>query len=668
MNIQTKLLLVIGISLFFIFIGVELVHYQNTKQEIRDSLQEQAEKVRNLLMAYRHVQQKVFLEYDIPLNDMTLNFLPAYAIGKISENYSNWDASGFSFNNVSDQPRNPDNTADAIELEVMEYFRNNPTEKLLFKSFDNAGEQYYLYARPIWIEKHCLKCHDKRADAPETISKLYSTAWNYKLGDLRGILSIKLPTATITKRVWRSFKTDVIIQLFGFVAIFILMLLLIRRSVTRPLENLTDSIQTFAYKDHSHRATEFEGEFGVLSRAFNNMANKITAQQEILQNEATERKKEQEFLQHVIDSLSHPFYVVNANTCQVELANLFMQKFDSKTSTACHQLTNLKETPCDADDNILCPLKEVKRTKKPVILEHTHTDRHGNLKSIEIHGFPIFDITGNVIKMIEYSLDITKRKANEEALRNSEKHLSLALKKAEKANQAKSQFLANMSHELRTPMIAVIGYTELLLEDTILDEEQEYYLQSVAISSKNLLGIINDILDASVLESKKMNIKTVEFQLDELLNNILDLFHKDVENKGVKLELITDDNIPCNLIGDPLRIRQVLINLINNAIKFTNQGEITVYIKLSKLESEQVTLRFSIQDTGIGISTKAMPYLFDTFTQADNSYTREFGGTGLGLTICKYLIDMMGGYIWVDSKVGKGSTFNFTIVLGCVKS
>ena len=662
MQIQTKLLLVIGISLFFIFIGVELVNYQNTKQEIKTSLQAQAEKIRNLLMAYRHVQQKAFLINNIPLNEVTINFLPAYAIGRISEDYPNWDASGFSFNNVSDQPRNPKNAADKIELEAMDYFRTNPKEKLLFEPFIKEGKQYYLYARPIWIEKQCLKCHAKREDAPETIRKLYDTAWNYKLGDLRGILSIKLPTSTITDRVWASFKQDAIIQSIGFFTIFILMLLLIRHSVTKPLKELANSIQTFTYKDHNYRATKFKGEFGALNQSFNNMANEMIAQQEVLKNEIEARKTEQKFLQHVIDSLNHPFYVVNANTYQVEMANLFMHEFDSKSSIACHKLTHHQDVPCD-NINTPCPLKEIKRTKQPVILEHIKYDRHGKQKNIEIHGFPIFDNQGNVIKMIEYSLDITKRRANEKALQDSEKHLSIALKKAEKANQAKSQFLANMTHELRTPMIAIMGYTELLLEDTELTEEQEYYLNSVVISSKNLVGIINDILDASAIEAKKMDIKVVTFRLNDLLVNIIDLFDKDAKNKGIQLKLIIDDNIPDKLIGDPLRIRQILINIINNAIKFTKQGEVTINVKASKPETEQITLKFSIQDTGIGISSKAMPYLFDTFTQADNSYTREFGGTGLGLAICKHLIDMMDGYIWVDSELNKGSTFNFTIVV-----
>ncbi|MDM8567770.1 DUF3365 domain-containing protein [Candidatus Halobeggiatoa sp. HSG11] len=662
MHIQTKLLLVIGMSLFFIFMGVELVHYRNVKQEIQNNLQEQAEKVRSLLMAYRHVQQKVFLEKNVPLNDVTINFLPAYAIGRISENYPDWDGSGFSFNNVSDKPRNPANMADKIELEAMDYFRANPNKELLFKPFTDAGEHYYLYARPIWIKQICLKCHSKREDAPETIRNLYDNAWDYKIGELRGILSIKLPTNTINKRVWYSFKQDIVIQLLGFITIFILILILIRRNVTQPLTKLADSIQTFAYKDHTHRAIEFDGEFGTLSKAFNNMANEIVAQQEILKNEVAARKKEQEFLQNVIDSLNHPFYVINANNYQVELANLFMHKFDPKTHITCHKLTHYKDTPCD-DKRTPCPLMEVKKTKKPVILEHIHNDKNGNTRNIEIHGFPIFDNQNNVIKMIEYSLDITKRKANEEALLKSEKHLSVALEKAETANKAKSQFLANMTHELRTPMIAIMGYTELLLEDTELTEEQEYYLRSVVNSSKKLLSIINDILDISAIETKKIYIKSIDFQLEQLLDNIFELFNKDAEKKGIKLKLATDDNIPRNLVGDPLRIRQVLINLVNNAIKFSKGGEITIYTKMSKIKLGQVTLRFSIQDTGIGISTDTMPYLFDTFNQADNSYTREFGGAGSGLAICKYLIDMMGGYIWVNSELGKGSTFNFTITL-----
>ncbi len=283
MGIQAKLLLIIGIILLLIFIGVEFVNYHTTKQEVENNLQEQADKVRNMLMATRRIYQKQFLDSGIPLTEKTLGFLPAHALGRISEDYPNWDDSGFSFNNVSDQPRNPDHAADAVELEAMAYFREHPTEPILFKPFTKPNEEpFYLYARPIWIEKYCLKCHGKREDAPETIRKLYDTAWNYKVGDLRGVLSIKLPAATITERTWLSFQQNLIIQLFGFIAVFLLVTLLVRRNVVSPLTKLANSMQTFAGGDYTKRVDEFKGEFGILCRAFNDMATKIFEQQAAL--------------------------------------------------------------------------------------------------------------------------------------------------------------------------------------------------------------------------------------------------------------------------------------------------------------------------------------------------------------------------------------------------
>jgi serine phosphatase RsbU (regulator of sigma subunit) len=266
-----------------IFIGVESVNYHTTKKEVEKNLQEQAENVRNLLMATRHVYHKQFLDSGIPLTEEMLGFLPAHVLGRISEDYLNWDDSGFSFDNVSDQPRNPDHAADAVELEAIAYFREHPTEQMFFKPFTKPNEEsFYLYARPIWIEKYCFKCHGKREDAPETIRKLYDTAWNYKVGDLRGILSIKLPAATITERTWLSFKQNLIIQFIGFIAIFLLVTLLVKRNVVFPLSKLANSMQTFAEGDYTKRVDEFKGEFGILSRAFNDMATKIFEQQAAL--------------------------------------------------------------------------------------------------------------------------------------------------------------------------------------------------------------------------------------------------------------------------------------------------------------------------------------------------------------------------------------------------
>jgi len=231
---------------------------------------------------------------------------------------------------------------------------------------------------------------------------------------------------------------------------------------------------------------------------------------------------------------------------------------------------------------------------------------------------------------------------------------------AEHANRAKSEFLANMSHEIRTPMNAIMGLAQLALK-TDLTYKQQDYLTKIELSSKTLLNIINDILDFSKIEAGMLSMETVDFHLDDdVLNNIAALFGMSVEQKGLELLLSVDKAVPYHLIGDPLRLNQILVNLTTNAIKFTQQGEIIIKISVVDTENDKVTLLFSVQDSGIGISQENIAKLFKAFSQADSSTTRNFGGTGLGLTICKRLTEMMEGKIWIESELGKGSTFYFT--------
>jgi PAS domain S-box-containing protein len=300
--------------------------------------------------------------------------------------------------------------------------------------------------------------------------------------------------------------------------------------------------------------------------------------------------------------------------------------------------------------------KRRKGLKDPTPYEITWVAKDGRKVNTILTPTPGYSPGGEFTGSFAIFTDITELKYMEEELRK-------AKEEAETANRAKTEFLASMSHEIRTPMNAIIGMADLLLE-TELTPEQEQYVQVFQTAGENLLNIINEIIDISKVEAGHIQLETIDFDLNDLIEKLCDVMAVRAHKKGLELVYNIMPDVPTDLLGDPTRLRQILVNLIGNAIKFTEKGEVFIQIENKTLKKETVELLCSVTDTGIGMSAEQIETIFDPFTQADSSITRKYGGTGLGLAISKQLVELMNGHIKVESKAGHGSTFSFTAQFG----
>ena len=289
-------------------------------------------------------------------------------------------------------------------------------------------------------------------------------------------------------------------------------------------------------------------------------------------------------------------------------------------------------------------------------VEHRLRRSDGAYRHMMVRAVPILDETGAIREWVGIHTDIDDLKRAEAAQRE-------AKEAAEAANRAKSDFLANMSHEIRTPMNGVIGMTELAL-GTDLNAEQREYLELVKSSADYLLAVINDILDFSKIEAGKLDLDPVDFNLRDHLDETISTLSLRAHAKGLELACHVLDDVPETLVGDACRLRQILVNLIGNAVKFTGAGEVVVRVERESQDGSSATLHFSVRDTGIGIPREKLSLLFQAFSQVDASTTRKYGGTGLGLAISLQLVKLMGGRVWVESEPGQGSTFHFSVRLG----
>jgi PAS domain S-box-containing protein len=312
--------------------------------------------------------------------------------------------------------------------------------------------------------------------------------------------------------------------------------------------------------------------------------------------------------------------------------------------------------------------------KKPITFESKNFTKDRKEYWIITTLTPVIGKSGEVERIIAIDSDITSRKKMEEELMKATRVAEDALMKGnkvlnelikakqelEESMKIKEQFLANMSHEIRTPMNAIVGFTNLVLK-TELSKEQQQYINAIKVSGENLIVIINDILDFSKMQSGKFVFEQIEFRISKVVSTLTELMHGKAAEKDIKLTKKIDERITDCLIGDPTRLNQILLNLTGNAIKFTEHGEVTIQVDLISEVNDDVELKFSVIDTGIGISPDKLSVIFEGFTQASSETTRKYGGTGLGLTIVKQLVELQGGTISVNSEEGKGSVFSFNL-------
>jgi two-component system sensor histidine kinase/response regulator len=476
-----------------------------------------------------------------------------------------------------------------------------------------------------------------------------------------GYVHVGMDRKLIRERIWDrvSLMFGLTVSLFAVCAVVTFLLM---RKISRPLTRLTQAAQKLgsgdilvtegsaALPDWFPDSTATD-EVGQLTQAFRRMVLEVLAR---------EKELNQKF-RLLLDSTAEAIYGIDPNglcifcnpACVRMLGHENAGALLGRSMHAIAQHTRADGSPNSAEG---CRIHQCLREGKETQAEDEVFWRaDGTRFPVQYSCSPMFR-DGTAIGAVVTFVDISERK-------RIETELQQAKKAAEAASSAKSEFLANMSHEIRTPMNGIIGMSELAL-DTDLSAEQREYLEGVRMSAHALLKLINDILDFSKIEAGKLDLEVVDFELREMLGNTMKTLTFRAHDKGLELAYEIPPSVPNHLQGDPTRLRQVLVNLVGNALKFTEQGEIVVAVEVVERSAADVELHFSVRDTGIGISPDKQKLIFEPFSQADGSTTRKFGGTGLGLTISTQLVEMMNGRIWVESEPGAGSTFHFTTRFG----
>jgi two-component system sensor histidine kinase/response regulator len=527
------------------------------------------------------------------------------------------------------------------EYAVIGQLLNNQVKKGEVESFqwtDKDGRKLVARDKPDTLEAPSWFTGVAAIDRAEESIEVTAGGVGY------GKLHAAMTTTKAYNRLWQQF-----VKQLQIVAVTLFLMLqfiwLIFRGNLGTLRMLAEGANRFSQGDYAVRI-EPEGspEVSSAAEAFNNMANNI----ESLIASLGKSESKNKLLATIVEQSSEAIWTKDLSGTVTSWNSGAAAMFGYPPAEAVGRALNVSEST---------PEEERARMQRLLAGEKFSYDAKAMTRSrtaidIQVSVAPLLDDANRCIGSIAVARDVTQHKRSEEALR-------LAREAAEAANHAKSSFLARMSHEIRTPMNGVLGMTELLLE-TGLTSTQRKYAETVQRSGQNLLGIINDLLDFSKIEAGKLELENVEMDLRRTVEDVVDLLAERAHSKGLELACSIPANLTTHVRGDPLRLGQVLTNLVGNAIKFTEQGSVVIRAASVEETAQHATMRFEVSDTGAGISLEAQSRIFDEFSQADGSTTRKHGGSGLGLAISKQLVEMMGGSIQVESALGAGSTFSFT--------
>ncbi|MEA3543675.1 MAG: response regulator [Thermodesulfobacteriota bacterium] len=468
-------------------------------------------------------------------------------------------------------------------------------------------------------------------------------------GDRAGILGIDISAQTVIHYKQQLLKRA--LTAIGIILPLILLLgYLMGRRFSSPIIAMKSTVELIGDGDLCQRVDiESNDELGSLADTFNHMTQQLQQNQRQLQSMATTYRS-------IFDNATEGIFqaTTQGRFITVNQALVAMLGYASEQEL-CSTIADIEEQLYTNPQERKATLQQLREQGRIDGMQVAFTRKDGSSFYVQLNLRTLSTKEGEIIQGM--ALDISERRKKEQAEKER--------KAAELASQAKSDFLANMSHEIRTPLNAVMGLTDLL-QRTEVTAKQADYLSKIKSSSRSLLSVINDILDFSKIEAGHLKLEEIPFSLYEVMANLAEMFSHKAHEQEIELLIHIDDQVPSALIGDPTRLGQILINLTGNALKFTRQGEIVIAVRLCQQqddETEQLIVEFSVTDTGIGIESKRLETIFDSFTQADSSTTRKFGGTGLGLTICRQLTQLMGGNITIESDQGKGSTFCFTVAL-----